>query len=148
MMDMDPEESSTIALQADDAKVQGTTALEDALAHLLEETEAVHSELDTQKAWMDRTERDLQSVAETLLNQIIDLEKQSRLALQAIEAQAAQGTERSGRTGRGRRALRDRRRKTACEGGRSAGRSRANAAGRLQTDLAVRASDTASQVRP
>jgi molecular chaperone GrpE (heat shock protein) len=60
------------------------------LAQLMEEAETAHRRLDTHHERIDRTERDLQEVAEMLLNQVAELETQSQQAVKALEAQSAQ----------------------------------------------------------
>ncbi|MCW3096377.1 MAG: hypothetical protein JWL77_1995 [Chthonomonadaceae bacterium] len=59
-------------------------------AQLLEERETIHRRLDTHQERMDRSERELQEVAEMLLNQIAELESQNQQAVKALEAQSAQ----------------------------------------------------------
>lgn len=84
------EEVSDVLDSVEDRAERVTEAADDrslptahTLAQLLAEAEAVHGRLD-------RTEREIQDVAEALLNQIADLEKRSEQALQEVAAQAAQ----------------------------------------------------------
>lgn len=93
------EEIPITTAQTEDAAAQETTFLEDAservepeLSDVLDsgETETVQSSEDAYYDRMDRVEREIQDVAEALLSQIAELEKQNQEALIAVEAQAGQ----------------------------------------------------------
>jgi hypothetical protein len=60
------------------------------LARLHTELETVHASQDAQRERLDRAERDLQEFAETLLNQMAELETRSQQAVKGLEVQSAQ----------------------------------------------------------
>ncbi len=60
------------------------------VAQLLAEAEAVQRRLDAHSERLDRTDQEIRNIAETLLNQIADLDAQSQQAVRALQTQSAQ----------------------------------------------------------